>query len=111
MDKYIDKENCTNCPLRRRFDTCNVDSLVIKNNIKEAISIVEECPAAHPRKTRQDIFLKQYPNCMIDHDGVVGICPKNVDNKRICDLELFMIVAADRCAAVSFGCRRWSDEN
>lgn len=41
MDKYIDKENCTNCPLRRKFDTCNVDSLVIKNNIKEAISIVE----------------------------------------------------------------------
>ena len=87
----------TNCPLMRKFDTCNVDSLVVKNNIKEAISIVEEWSAAHPRKTRQDIFLKQYPNCMIDHDGVVGICPKNVDKNYICDLERFYDCYSCRC--------------
>lgn len=56
-------------------------------NPEKAVQIVEEWSAAHPRKTRQSVFLEQHPNCMIDNDGVVGICPRNVNNKCICDLE------------------------
>lgn len=55
----------------------------------ERVKIVEEWSAAHPRKTRQSVFLGQWPNCVIDNDGVVGICPRNVDKKHICDLERF----------------------
>lgn len=58
-------------------------------NSEKVVKLVEEWSAAHPRKTRQSVFLEQWPNCMIDNDGVVGICPRNIDNKCICDLERF----------------------
>ena len=54
-----------------------------------AVKVVEQWAAAHPLKTRQSVFLEQYPNCMIDSDGVVGICPRNVNNKCICNFERF----------------------
>lgn len=50
---------------------------------EDVVKEVEEWSAAHPRKTRQSVFLEQWPNCMIDSNGVVGICPRNVDNKCI----------------------------
>lgn len=54
---------------------------------EKTVATVEKWSKEHPRKTRQDVFLEQWPNCMIDNDGVVGICPRNVDNKCICNLE------------------------
>lgn len=39
---------------------------------------VEAWSAAHPRKTRQDVFLEQYPNAVLDKDGVLRICPSFV---------------------------------
>jgi hypothetical protein len=39
------------------------------------VAIVEEWSAAHPRKTRQDVFLEQYPETQIDDNGVLGVCP------------------------------------
>lgn len=39
------------------------------------IAIVEEWSAAHPRKTRQSVFLEQYPEANIGDDGVLRICP------------------------------------
>lgn len=56
---------------------------------EETVSSVDEWSAAHPRKTRQSVFLEQWPNCATNNDGVVGICPRNVDKKCICDLEHF----------------------
>lgn len=44
-------------------------------NPERAVKIVEEWSAAHPRKTRQSVFLKQYPNAVLDKDGVLRICP------------------------------------
>lgn len=40
-----------------------------------AVNVVEEWSAAHLRKTRQSVFLKQYPNAVLDKDGVLRICP------------------------------------
>lgn len=53
------------------------------------VEIVEEWSAAHPRKTRQSVFLEQWPNCMVDRDGTVGMCPRNVDKNYICDLNRY----------------------
>lgn len=41
------------------------------------------------RKTRQSVFLEQWPNCIVDHDGIVGMCPRSVDKNYICDLDRF----------------------
>lgn len=39
------------------------------------IAIVEEWSAAHPRKTRQSVFLEQYPDAVLDKFGVMQMCP------------------------------------
>lgn len=40
-----------------------------------AVKIVEKWSAAHPRKTRQSVFLEQYPEAKCLEDGVLAICP------------------------------------
>lgn len=39
---------------------------------------VEEWAAAHPRKTRQSVFLEQWPEAHIHKDGYLDICPLDV---------------------------------
>lgn len=39
---------------------------------------VEQWSAAHPLKTRQSVFLEQYPEADIDKGGVLMVCPKRV---------------------------------
>lgn len=39
------------------------------------IALVEKWSAAHPRKTRQNVFMEQYPEALLTEDGVVSICP------------------------------------
>lgn len=43
-----------------------------------AVKIVEEWSAAHPRKTRQGVFLEQWPEAWTYADGVLSICPNKV---------------------------------
>lgn len=45
---------------------------------EDVVAEVEAWSAAHPRKTRQDVFLEQYPNSVLDKDGVLRICPSFV---------------------------------
>lgn len=67
------------------------------------VEIVKEWAAAHPRKTRQSVFLEQWPNCLLDGDCVIVLCPRNVDKNYICDVN-----RSDWC----HGCRRkfWMQE-
>lgn len=43
-----------------------------------AVKIVEKWSAAHPRKTRQDVFLEQYPEAEIDEQGYLPLCPRRI---------------------------------
>ena len=64
-------DNCVSCPAR----DCECQSL--KNMVKDTriVAIVEEWSAAHTRKTRQDVFLEQYPEARIGNHGVLMVCP------------------------------------
>ena len=42
------------------------------------VEIVKEWAAAHPRKTRQSVFLEQYPEAELGIDGAIEICPSRV---------------------------------
>lgn len=44
-------------------------------NPVNAVKIVEEWSAAHPRKTRQSVFLEQWPTAKIDESGCLDVCP------------------------------------
>ena len=45
---------------------------------EELVAEVEQWAKEHPAKTRQSVFLEQYPEARIIEDGVLGICPANV---------------------------------
>lgn len=48
------------------------------NNAKEQVKVVEEWSAEHPRKTRQSVFLEQYPEAYVDEDGLLQMCPTRI---------------------------------
>lgn len=39
------------------------------------VSIVEQWSKENPRKTRQEVFLEQWPEAEIDVNGVMQLCP------------------------------------
>ena len=43
---------------------------------EDVVKEVEEWSAAHPRKTRQSVFLEQWPNAALDRHGISVLCPK-----------------------------------
>ena len=45
---------------------------------EDVVKEIEEWSAAHPRKTRQSVFLEQYPEAELIKDGVISICPMSV---------------------------------
>lgn len=42
---------------------------------EDVVKEVEAWSAAHPRKTRQSVFLEQWPEAELDTNGAVAICP------------------------------------
>lgn len=52
-------------------------------DIESVVQIVERWSTAHPRKTRQSVFLEQWPNAAVNEDGVL-FCPKTVNTAHFC---------------------------
>lgn len=67
--------HCDGCPLRE--PNCN---LTTDEDYTRAIITVEQWSKEHPRKTRQSVFLEQYPNVRLI-DGVVDIAPCQMEPK------------------------------
>lgn len=102
--------------LRRMCDVCDVckscpahdcECQSLENMVKDTriVAIVEEWSLVHPHKTRQSVFLKQYPNAVLDKDGVLRICPPFVGG----DIpEKYKCICLTDCSA----CRRefWMQE-
>lgn len=67
-------EHCENCPLEE--SNCTVSDLVDSDeDYKRVIAAVEQWSKEHPRKTRQSVFLEQWPEAELTKDGVISICP------------------------------------
>lgn len=43
-----------------------------------AVKVVEKWSSAHSRKTRQSVFLEQWPEAEIDKSGCLMLCPLTV---------------------------------
>ena len=56
---------------------CDYESLV--KAVETLVKAVEMWAAEYPRKTRQDMFLEQWPNAAISEDGCLEVCPREVD--------------------------------
>lgn len=82
-------DECEDCPVCKT-DFCTVPAKErSQESAEEIVELVEEWSAAHPRKTRQSVFLEQYPNARVTAKGIVDICPceveKNMQNVIYCN--------------------------
>ena len=64
---------CVGCPFGAA--DCVVRDMTSERTCKRIVAAVEQWSKEHPRKTRQSVFLEQYPEAEIDANGVVGLCP------------------------------------
>lgn len=69
---------------RRMYKVTGKHSPTLAEGIpaEDVVKEVEEWSAAHPRKTRQSVFLKQLPNVELDGNGIINISPCKVDPKQ-----------------------------
>lgn len=85
--KFIEERNrmcksfCDGCKECPAFNACEDDLCCAVGqestlDATDQIAIVEEWSAAHPRKTRQSVFLEQWPEAEIDKSGRLILCPK-----------------------------------
>lgn len=73
---------CKDCPLKEI--PCGIISSSPSDvDYEKVIAIVEQWSASHPRKTRQSVFLEQWPNASVNEDGVL-FCPKTVNTAYFC---------------------------
>ena len=72
---------------------------------EDVVKEVEDWSAAHPRKTRQSVFLEQWPDTQLDKEGSVIICPK-----QLCKGEEFTKLITACRGTNCYKCRRkfWS---
>ncbi len=75
---------------------------VLECEADKQVEIVNKWAAAHQRKTRQSVFLEQWPDAQLDCCGIVEICPSEIDTT------IHQNCSADKCG----GCRRefWMQE-
>ena len=76
--------SCDGCPLHG--GPCTNINRMNDGYLERILVKVEQWSKEHPRKTRQSVLLEQWPNCMMNEDGVVMMCPRNVERMYVCDL-------------------------
>lgn len=72
-------KHCEGCPADNYGGEGVACIMVDKIDAERLVPIVEEWAAAHPRKTRQSVFLEQWPNAEFDCQEVIVIDPCDVD--------------------------------
>lgn len=69
-----------NCPIKSRGFACPA----YQNDFAEVCNIVEKWSEENPQKTRQSVFLEQYPNAKVRKDGTLIVCPQDIDVSAEC---------------------------
>ena len=93
---------CVGCPFGAA--ECVVRDMTSEHTCKRIVAAVEQWSKEHPRKTRQSVFLEQYPQADIDSTGLLILCPKRIS----ADIR----VTADCLRQECSDCRRefWTQE-
>ena len=77
-------DECEDCPVCKT-DFCTTPAKERSQaSAEEIVKLVEEWAAAHPRKTRQSVFLNNYPCARIDMQSVLYTCPADVCGYNVC---------------------------
>ncbi len=70
---------CRKCKFGKRLSGLETCTVWRKTHPEEAVAIAEKWAAEHPVKTRQNVFLEQWPNAEFDCQGIIAIDPCDVD--------------------------------
>ena len=77
-------DDCEDCPVCKT-DFCTVPAKErSQESADEIVELVEKWSAAHPRKTRQSVFLGNYPCARIDSQAVIYVCPADAYGDKVC---------------------------
>lgn len=104
-----ENSTCNQCELYKSEIDCTGISCKkwMEEYPEDAVAFVEKWAAEHPIKTRQSVFLAQYPEAELAQDGILMICPTSIsaayrEKEGSCDSR------SDSCTE----CRRkfWSAE-
>lgn len=68
--------HCDGCPLDE--SKCIIESTAFDEDCKRIAAAIEQWSKEHPRKTRQSVFLEQWPETEIDKYGCLRLCPELV---------------------------------
>lgn len=74
--------DCEGCRVDEEKPVMSECYMWMFENPERAVKIVEEWSAAHPRETRQSMFLKQWPEAAIDSYGVLNLCPAPISKSH-----------------------------
>lgn len=67
---------CGGCPLEGTH--CALSHAMDDEDYERVINTVEQWSKENPRKTRQSVFLEQWPEARIYANGALSICPNAV---------------------------------
>lgn len=87
-------KNCDGCPFVKGL--CAISDITSDEERKSVIATVEQWSKENPRKTRQSVFLEQWPETRIGDDGVLQIYP--------CLISASHRNARGNCATMGRGC-------
>lgn len=75
----VKNRDCPTCPIYKC--TGKKCSLPYSNDeaLEERVKIVDEWAKACPARTRQSVFLEQYPNAALGSDNILVICPTVIE--------------------------------
>lgn len=73
--KRMCNANISNCAECCKGRACPINLPGANSTPEERVKLVEEWAAAHPRKTRQAEFLRQWPDAKVDRYGILKIFP------------------------------------
>lgn len=69
-------KHCEGCPLKRAG--CGLGTSAPDEEYEKIIAAVEQWSKEHPLKTRQSVFLEQWPETETDTCGYLMVCPKRI---------------------------------
>ena len=97
-------KGCMGCPFGAA--DCVVRDMTSEYTCKRIVAAVEQWSKEHPRKTRQSVFLEQYPCARIDSQGVLYACPADVYGTNACPKN------KEDAPIICYDCRRefWMQE-
>ena len=72
--------------LQRKYKIENENKIVIHvdEDANFLVNFIEEWSKEHPAKTRQSMFLEQYPNAKRDYQDILCVCPDEIFGDTVC---------------------------